>query len=274
MFSLPFIKMHGLKNDFVIVDRRVSKVSLTPAHMRLLCDRRAGVGCDQLVMLDSPHSADADLRVSFFNSDGTESGACGNATRCVAWLLMEERAVSEVRLESQGGLLRAWRSGEGVISVLMPSPRFAASDIPLSRAVDSLHVPLSVEGLSDGVAVNVGNPHIVFFVEDVDAILLSNVGPRIEHDALFPERVNVEVVQKIGEAQLKMRVWERGSGETLACGTGACAAAVAAIQRGLVVGREVNVVLPGGELDVQWSEDDSLIMRGAVAEVFRGVIAL
>jgi diaminopimelate epimerase len=260
--AIPFIKMHGLGNDFVVVDARTAPIpAMTNSVARALGDRRTGIGFDQLILLEP--SETHDFRVRFFNSDGSEAGACGNGSRAVALLhgapARVETASGPITLEPLGGGAR----------VDMGLPRFAWDAIPLAYPVDTFAMPVGWEGLDGPMAVNVGNPHAIFFVDDADAIDLERLGPLIEHDALFPERVNVNVASLAGPDHLRLRVWERGAGLTRACGTGACASAVAAIRRGLVQS-PVRVSLPGGDLVIAWQPGGTMLMSGPAAESFRG----
>lgn len=256
-----FIKMHGLGNDFVVIDARHHPVSIDGQRARAIADRHRGIGCDQLILLEA--SDKADVRMRIWNADGAEAQACGNATRCVA-SLMGERAT----IETAGGLLST-RSASGLVAVELPPPSFAWDRVPLAYAMDTLNLPVAWEELADPVAVNVGNPHIIFFVEDADAVDLARLGPAIEHDSLFPDRINVNVAQITGPSSIDLRVWERGAGLTLACGTGACATAVAALKRRLVTA-PVTVTLPGGDLLVDWQGEGPITMHGPATEVFRG----
>jgi diaminopimelate epimerase len=259
---IPFIKMHGLGNDFVVLDaRRDALLPITNDLARALADRRTGIGCDQLILLEP--SQNADFRMRIFNHDGSEVESCGNATRAVALLHGEPASI-----ETAGGVLEV-RPAEGGIAVDMGMPRFGWQEIPLAYAMDTSSLPLAWEELDNPLAVNVGNPHVVFFVDDADAIELDRLGPQIEHDPVFPDRVNVNVAQVIDRKRILLRVWERGAGLTRACGTGACATAVAAMQRGLV-DREVAVTLPGGTLTIAWDEDGRIIMTGPATESYRG----
>lgn len=260
--GLPFMKMHGAGNDFVVIDTRGREAVTTPALARALGDRHRGVGFDQLAELRP--SDDADLALDFWNSDGSRAGACGNATRCVAGHVMTALGRDHLSLKTARGVLFARRRGDGLVSVNMGQPVLAWDDIPLSRAVDHLHLPLD----GDPVAVGMGNPHCVFLVDDADKVDLAGTGPRIEHDALFPERTNVEFASLAAPDKLRLRVWERGAGITLACGSGTCAAAVAAHLRGLV-GRKVTLELDGGVLDVDWRKD-GVWLTGPTAHVFDG----
>lgn len=264
-----FIKMHGLGNDFVVLDARTTLLPLNPERTRAIADRRTGVGCDQLITLERAQDRRADAFMRIRNADGREVEACGNAARCIASLLMRETERDHVVIETVAGLLDAERREDGLVVVDMGEASLDWRDIPLSRAMDTLHLDLAVGPLGDPVAVNVGNPHAVFFVSDAEVIDLETWGPRIERHPLFPERVNVEVVHPMADGHLRMRVWERGVGITRACGTGACAALVAAHRRGLA-GRKAIIALDGGPLEVEWRPDNRVIMAGPVAVSFAG----
>jgi len=260
-----FIKMHGLGNDFVIFDARTTKLELTPSSVMRLADRRHGIGCDQLIILRP--SARADVFMQIMNPDGSEAQACGNATRCVAHLLGGNASI-----ETLGGLLTAGNSTDG-ISIAMGMPSFAWQDVPLAYAMDTLCMPVAWDGLANPVGVSMGNPHAVFFVPSVAAVPLETLGLDIEHDPLFPERVNVNIATVDAADQITLRVWERGAGLTLACGSGACATFAAARKRGLV-GPSATVSLPGGDLLIAESETGALIMTGPVATSFTGEVEL
>lgn len=273
MASRPFIKMHGLGNDFVVIDARERPIKLSRAEAQAIADRHSGVGCDQLLILEKPTKPQlADVFMRILNADGSESGACGNGTRCVADLLMRESGHDKLVIETAAGLLDAERASGGRVTVDMGVARLDWREIPLKEACDTNHVPLALGPLKDPVAVNMGNPHAVFFVEDAAKIDLPALGPVLEHHAMFPERANIGVAQVIGPDRLKLRVWERGAGITLACGSGACAAGVAAARRGLT-GRKVTVVLERGELEVEWLKDGHVLMTGPVALSFTGVLS-
>lgn len=263
--GLSFIKMHGAGNDFVVIDRREGGAVMTPALARALGDRNRGVGFDQLAEITNAPGADFGL--VFWNSDGSQAGACGNATRCVSDYVMRTSGVDRVTLTTARGGLLAERLADGRVAVNMGKPKLDWQSIPLERAVDPLHLPLSGEP----AAVGMGNPHCVHFVPDAEAVALGTLGPAIEHDPLFPQRTNVEFASVIGTDQLRMRVWERGTGITLACGSGACATAVAAHLRGLT-GRHVTLQADGGVLEVDW-RDDGVWLTGPVARVFDGVLS-
>lgn len=264
-FRRPFRKMHGLGNDFVLFDARQQPLTLSADQVRSLSNRRTGIGCDQLIVLEP--SAKADVFMRIYNADGSEVGACGNATRCVAALEGRDTVI-----ETAAGLLQA-RIDEGIPSVDMGEPRFGWADIPLAYAMDTLRMPVAWEDLTDALAVNVGNPHIVFFVRDLTVYDLARLGPMIEQDPLFPERINVNLAQIVDRQTINLKVWERGTGLTLACGTGACATAVSAMRCNLT-DRAVTVRLPGGDLGIRWAEDNHIHMTGAVATAFDGEVAL
>lgn len=260
--GVSFSKMHGLGNDFVVLDARGERLPpMTPRLAAALADRRTGIGCDQVIVLEQ--SDVADFRMRIFNSDGGEVEACGNASRAVALLHGAEASV-----ETAGGIIRV-RPSNGGASVDMGVPRFGWDEIPLAYAMDTLAMPVGWDTLENPAAVNVGNPHVVFFVEDCDAVPLERLGPVVERDPLFPKRVNVNVATVESPRRIRLRVWERGAGLTRACGTGACATAVTAMRRGLVE-REVEVQLPGGVLTIVWGEDGRITMTGPAAEAFRG----
>ena len=259
---VPFIKMHGLGNDFVVLDaREMALPPMTAPIARALADRRTGIGCDQLVLLE-PSTTHA-FRMRIFNADGSEVGACGNASRAVA--LLHGAAAT---IETGGGPITL-EPMPGGARVDMGHPRFDWEAIPLAYAMDTFAMPVGWDTLASPMAVNVGNPHAVFFVEDADAVDLANIGPVIEHDPIFPERVNVNVASRTGPDHLTLHVWERGAGLTRACGTGACATAVAAIRKGLA-NSPVRVSLPGGDLTIAWQPGEPIIMSGPAAEAFRG----
>ncbi len=262
---MRFHKMHGLGNDFVVIDARQGAVAIDAHLARAISDRRTGIGCDQLILLE-PSDA-ADLRMRIFNADGGEVEACGNAARCVTLL-----AGGAPTIETRGGTIRGLANGAGA-SVDMGLPRFAWDEIPLAYPVDTAAMPVGWEELQRPFAVNVGNPHTVFFVNrPVETIKLDRLGPLIENDPLFPDRVNVNVAQIDGDA-IRLRVWERGAGLTQACGTGACATAVAAIATRRAKS-PVEVHLPGGTLRIEWSRGEPIRMTGPAAHVFTGEIEL
>jgi diaminopimelate epimerase len=273
MGTREFIKMHGLGNDFVIVDARDHPLRVSDAGTRRLSDRHTGIGFDQLIALDAPADSSADVDVRIYNSDGGEVTACGNAMRCVAHLLLSGDNPT-LRIRTGAGLLQAWRSNDGSENYVvdMGPAREGWQEIPLAEACDTNHLPLSLGPLTDPVAVNMGNPHAVFFVDDLASIPIETLGPELEHHAIFPEQANIGVAQLVGPDALRLRVWERGVGLTLACGSGACAAAVAAHRRGLT-GRRVQINVDGGTLMIEWRDDNHVVMSGPAVESFRGSIA-
>ncbi len=271
MNGIPFVKMHGLGNDFVVIDGRRRSIRLTEAQARAIADRHTGVGCDQIVLLEAAETDLADVAMRIFNADGGEVASCGNASRCIAALLMEELDRNHVVIETSAELLDAERGRDGMISVDLGLPRLEWRDIPLSEPADTLHLGISSGPLRDPAAVNVGNPHAVFFVDDADAVDLATLGPKLEHHDMFPERANIEVAQILSVASIRVRVWERGAGLTRACGTGACATLVAASRRGLT-GRRAEIVLDGGALDVEWLKDDHVLLTGPAAVTFAGTL--
>lgn len=273
--GIPFLKMHGAGNDFVVFDNRSGVVAFDEQARKQLADRRFGIGCDQIVLLEKSSVADVFMRL--YNQDGGEVSACGNATRCVAWLVMEETGKTHLRIETKAGILLCDRAGDRQITVDMGAPRFDWRSIPLAEKMDAQNIPfLQIGRLHEGFAVNMGNPHVVFFADRaVQDVPLHEAGPKVENHACFPERTNVEVAQVLSRGHIALRVWERGTGETLACGTGACATAVAAIVRGLTDSR-VTVSLPGGDLLIEWEgktiEDHQHVkMTGPAAVVFEGM---
>jgi len=262
--GLPFMKMHGAGNDFVVIDSRGGGAVMTAGLARALGDRNRGVGFDQLAEITD--STDADFNLVFWNSDGSQAGACGNATRCVSDYVMRGLGAEMVSLVTARGGLRAERAADGRVWVNMGHPLLDWRQVPLAHEVDPLHLPLP----GDPVAVGMGNPHCVRFVPEAGAVDLAGVGPGHEHDPLFPQRTNVEFASLLGRDHVRMRVWERGAGITLACGSGACATAVAAHLRGLT-GRHVVIEADGGALEVDW-RDDGVWLTGPVARVFDGVL--
>jgi diaminopimelate epimerase len=259
--GLPFMKMHGLGNDFVVLDGRAREIVLSPALIAGIADRRRGIGFDQLAVIES---GPEDAHLTFYNADGSGSAACGNATRCIARHLMEETGKTALRLTTARGALQAVDAGGGLTSVNMGQPQLEWAEIPLAEAMETLELP--IEG--GPTATGMGNPHCTFFVDDAEAVPLEQFGPRYEHHPLYPERTNVQVASVIAPDHLRMRVWERGVGVTLASGSSSCAVAVAAARRGLT-GRRVRITLDGGTLDVDWRED-GVWMTGETAHVASG----
>jgi diaminopimelate epimerase len=274
MTAMPFRKMNGLGNDFVVLDLRMRALDLGPSNIRAIADRKSGIGCDQVIALQP--SADADAFMRIWNADGGEVGACGNAARCVAALLAAETDSPQVSIETESAILGAEVNDDGSVTIDMGTPRFKWNEIPLSEPFhDTKGIELQIGPIDDPVlhtpsVVNVGNPHCIFFVEDVDAHDLARFGPTLEHHPLFPERANISLAQVTGPGSLRLRTWERGAGLTKACGTAACAAVVAAARRGLT-DRSVLVSLSGGDLLIEWREDDDhILMTGPFALDYEG----
>lgn len=274
--SVPFRKMNGLGNDFVVLDARPGPFALGPREAASIADRKTGVGCDQLIALEPSQQADVFMRI--WNADGGEVGACGNAARCVAALVSSERGRPDVTIETERAILGARVNADGSVTIDMGSPRFAWDEIPLAELFhDTRRIELQLGPIDDPVlhspsVVNVGNPHCIFFVEDVEAHDLGRFGPMLEHHPLFPERANISLAQVTAPDAIKLRTWERGAGLTRACGTAACAAAVAAARRGFT-GRGLCVSLPGGDLHIDWRESDGhILMTGPYALDYEGTL--
>jgi diaminopimelate epimerase len=262
---LSFAKMHGLGNDFVVIDARERHIDMTESLARAIADRRTGVGCDQLIVVGASNRADVSMRI--FNQDGSEVDACGNATRCIPLFVGRD-----ITIETNAGLLEASRQGD-LVSVDMGEARTDWDQVPLAYAMDTLTMPVSWHDLPAPAAVSVGNPHVVFFVENIDELDMARLGPMIEHDPLFPERVNVNFAQMLAPGHIRLVVWERGAGFTQACGTGACATAVCAIRRRIAHG-PVRVTLPGGDLLIDWTPGGHINMTGPATHVFDGTLDL
>lgn len=271
MTDLYFTKMHGLGNDFVVLDARRTDFSIDNKLIKHIANRREGIGCDQVLVIEDAQENSADIFMRIFNSDGGEVDACGNGTRCVASLLMSEIETQKIAIQTNAGILYCMTNNNGFISVDIGPANLGWKDIPLATELDTLNLDFSVGVLSNPVMVNVGNPHAVFFVEDVVSIPLEYLGPEIETHKIFPERTNVEVAQILPDNSIRLRVWERGVGITQACGTGACATLVAASRRNLT-SRSANVILDGGILAIEWRDDNHVIMTGPVSSVFTGII--
>jgi len=274
--ALKFRKMNGLGNDFVVVDARAHALSLLPEAVRAIADRKEGIGCDQLIALEPSDKADVFMRI--WNADGGEVAACGNAARCVAGLIAAEQGRPQVTIETEDQVLGAAVAGDNSVTIDMGEPRLAWDEIPLAepfhdtRRIELQAGPIDAPVLHSPAVVNVGNPHALFFVDDVEAVDLGRIGPMLEHHPLFPERANISVVQVLSPEHLRIHTWERGAGLTRACGTAACASAVAAIRRELA-GRKVKVTLPGGDLVIEWRESDGhVLMTGPYALDFEGTL--
>ncbi len=271
--DIAFTKMHGLGNDFVVIDARQTGLQLTPEQSQFIAHRRFGVGCDQILVMQPAANAACFMQV--INSDGTIDSICGNGIRCVASLLMAESSQDQVVIETKKGLHPIERTADGLIRVNMGQPLFEWDQVPLNAPQDTLHLIVpDMPQLPPGVTQSIGNPHTVFFVEDADAVPLAEWGEALENHPIFPERSNIEFCHIMGTDRIRMRVWERGSGITMACGSGACSVLVAAVRRGLV-GRAAVVQLDGGELQIEWrGSDDQVYMTGPASEVFQGLIEL
>ena len=264
--TFPFVKMQGCGNDFVILDDRARTLAITPDRAAALSDRHTGIGCDQLIVIE--HAGDAAAFMRIYNPDGSEAGACGNATRCVADILMRENGRSAVAIATVSGILPATRLSGGSVQVDMGPARLDWADVPLSRPTDTLRLPLAGEPAAAGM----GNPHATFFVADLDSEPVAIRGPALEHDPIFPQRANIGFAQILDAETIRLKVWERGAGLTLACGSGACAALVNAHRRGLT-GRHATVIVDGGRLEIAWRDDGHVLMTGPAVTVFRGETA-
>jgi diaminopimelate epimerase len=269
-----FLKMHGCGNDFVVVDERGGPLGLTGRRAAALADRRTGIGCDQLIAIEPPppgSGADAFMRIR--NPDGVEAGACGNATRCVAALVARETGRRTQVIRTAAGNLPAEALADGRVCVDMGAVRLDWTDIPLVRPMDTLHLDLALGPVADPAAASMGNPHATFFVHDLSRLPVAQLGPPLEHDPLFPERANIGFAEVQAPDRIRLRVWERGAGLTLACGSGACAALVNAHRRGLA-DRRATLTMDGGELEIEWRQDGHVLMTGPVATAFEGEIDL
>lgn len=269
--EIPFIKMHGLGNDFVIIDQRIFKYALDVNKIKKISDRKLGVGCDQLILIDN--SENANISMQIYNKDGSIVGACGNGTRCVAYLIMDEAGSEFVTIETIAGVLEAKLYTNGEVSVNLGVPKTSWYDIPVISEMDTNYIDIVIDDLKYPYAVNVGNPHIVFFVENLDEVEIEELGPSIENHYYFPEKVNVNFVEIIDRNNIKLRTFERGAGLTLACGTGASASVWAATCRDLT-GNEVNVIQDGGNLLIKKLPNNSIEMRGKIEKSFVGVMEI
>ena len=270
----PFIKMHGLRNDFIVVDGRTQTYRPSVEEIVRICDRREGIGADELLIIDPPRadSADAAAFVRIFNPDGREVEACGNASRCVGWLLLQESNRDEVSIDTLGGLLGCRRAGAKQVTVEMGKLKTGWQDIPLARKMDTLHLGIGAGPLRDPVGMNIGNPHAVFFVDDLDRVDLTIWGPQLQKHPLFPQEANIGAAQLIDSKTLKLSVWERPGKLTTACGTGACVAVAAAHRRGLTGADRMTVIMPAGSVEIELQADDSVLMTGPVATCFAGYL--
>jgi len=267
-----FVKMHGLRNDFVIVDGRDHAYTPTVEEIVALCDRHEGVGADELLIVEPPKTEGTTAFVRIINPDGRDVEACGNASRCVGWLLLKEKEVSSLQFETLGGILTCTLAGEKEVSVEMGRVKKEWQEIPLARQMDTLHLGIGAGPLKDPVGMNIGNPHAVFFVEDLSAIDLALYGKELQTDPLFPEEANIGVAQVVDADTMKLSVWERPGNMTTACGSGACVAVAAAIRRGLTPEKRMKVMMPAGSVTIELKEDDIAVMTGPVEVCYSGYL--
>ncbi len=267
-----FVKMHGLCNDFVIVDGREKPYTPSAKEIIHICDRHEGIGADELLVVDPPRSSGVYAFIRIINPDGREVEACGNATRCIGWLLMKESDRAEVVIETRGGVLACHLVGEKQVSVEMGRVRTDWHEIPLSRKMDTLHLKIGEGLLQDPVGMNIGNPHAVFFVEDLAAVNLELYGLKLQKDPLFPEEANIGAAQVLDAKTLRLSVWERPGTLTTACGTGACVAVAAAHRRGLTTERLMTVIMPAGSVEIELKENGMVVMTGPVETCFAGYL--
>jgi diaminopimelate epimerase len=277
MNNLKFTKMHGLGNDFIVIDATQTPVSLSQKQVQFLCDRHWGIGCDQLLLVESASSPDIDFRYRIFNADGGEVAQCGNGARCFARFVFDAGLTDKkhIAVETDSGVIYPTLQDDGQVTVDMGQPRFEPADIPFKAEKHALSytLPLAAGEQIEVSAVSMGNPHAVIVVEDVDTAPVLSHGPQIESHPLFPERCNAGFMQVVSPTEIRLRVFERGAGETSACGTGACAAVVAGISRGLL-DNSVLVHLPGGDLHIEWQgAGQPVLMTGPAEKVFEGEIA-
>jgi diaminopimelate epimerase len=272
MTMVPFRKMHGLGNDFVVLDGRARPVPVSPDAARAIGNRHSGVGFDQLITMEPPPPG-ADVFMRIVNPDGSEAQACGNATRCIASLVADELGRDRVVVRTVAGELPVERLPGGLWRADMGPARLGWRDVPLAQEMDTLHLPIALGPVADGVACSMGNPHATFFVDELDALAVAEIGPQLERHPLFPERANIGFAQVLAPDRIRLVMWERGAGMTLACGSGACATIVNAARRGLT-GRTATVELPGGALEMEWRADGHVLMTGPVATAFTGELDL
>jgi diaminopimelate epimerase len=268
----PFVKMHGLRNDFVIVDGR--EMSYTPRVEEIIhiCDRHEGIGADELLVVEPPRSGNAYAFLRIINPDGREVEACGNASRCVGWLLLQESGRKEITIQTLGGQLKCRDAGDKLVAVEMGRLRIGWQEIPLSREMDTLHLGIGAGPLQDPVGMNIGNPHAVFFVSDLAAVDLTRYGPQLQKNPLFPQEANIGAAQLIDPKTLKLSVWERPGVLTTACGTGACVAVAAAHRRGLTTEKYMTVIMPAGSVEIELKEDGTVVMTGPVETCYAGYL--
>ena len=265
-----FFKMHGLGNDFVILDCRDGS-NVSPAAAKEIANRRTGIGCDQLIILKNPHHNN-DIFLEFRNNDGSKSSACGNGTRCVADMILEEKSQEEIKIETEAGILNAWKNKtNGFIAVDMGRPEFIWNEIPLSKNIDHKEVDLGKDSPVNAFCLSMGNPHAVLFLEDLDGLDIANLGPKLENHPMFPEKANISFAKIISKSLIKVRIWERGVGITMACGTGACAVVVAANEL-LKTDKECEVILDGGKLNICLSNEGNVFLEGPTEKSFNGFL--
>ncbi len=268
----PFVKMHGLRNDFVIVDGRETSYTPSVEEIVRICDRREGIGGDQLLVVEPPRSDGYHPFVRIINTDGREVEACGNASRCVGWLLLQESGHKEITIETLGGQLKCHDAGDKLVAVEMGRLRTGWQEIPLSREMDTLHLGIGAGPLQDPVGMNIGNPHAVFFVTDLAAVDLTRYGPQLQKNPLFPQEANIGAAQLLDPKTLRLSVWERPGALTTACGTGACVAVAAAHRRGLTTEKCMTVVMPAGSVEIELKEDGTVVMTGPVETCYAGYL--
>ncbi len=268
----PFVKMHGLRNDFVIVDARKEPYFPSTKEIIHICDRHAGVGADELLIVEPPKNPDTIAFVRIINPDGREVEACGNATRCIGWLLLKECDQKELKIQTLGGILTCAIAGEKQVSVEMGKVKTDWQDIPISEEMDTLHLNIGAGPLNDPVGMNIGNPHAVFFVEDLSAIDVAKYGKILQTHPLFPQEANIGVAQFIDSETLKLCVWERPGTLTTACGTGACVAVAAAHRRGLTQKKRMTVIMPAGSVEIELKEENIAVMTGPVEICYAGFL--
>jgi diaminopimelate epimerase len=268
----PFVKMHGLRNDFVIVDGRETPYTTCVEEIIHICNRHEGIGADELLVVEPPRSGNAYAFLRIINPDGREVEACGNASRCVGWLLLQQSGHKEITIETLGGQLKCHDAGGKLVAVEMGRLRTGWREIPLSREMDTLHLRIGSGPLQDPVGMNIGNPHAVFFVADLAAVDLTRYGPQLQKDPLFPQEANIGAAQLIEPKTLKLSVWERPGVLTTSCGTGACVAVAAAHRRGLTTEKCMTVVMPAGSVEIELKEDGTVVMTGPVETCYAGYL--
>ncbi|MCH2541221.1 MAG: diaminopimelate epimerase [Alphaproteobacteria bacterium] len=269
---INYTKMHGLKNDFIIIDARAKKIFLNKKNIQKISNRKKGLGCDQLVIIEKPKKKKTSAFIKFYNSDGSITKACGNATRCVAFLLMKEFKRKKIALETESTLVNAFLTKNNQVSVDIGKAYFKWKQIPLKRKVNINKVNFNIDSYINPTLINVGNPHIIFFMQNLKKINLKKVGPKIEKNPLFPERINVNFAKILKNNKIELRVWERGAGITKACGTGASATAVAAIKNKLINKRICYIHMDGGKLKIEYKKNGHIVMTGPIKTVKKGIL--